>query len=212
LAKEWFQRLAKDNEKVSVSFKLICSVSNVSRTEKDIVKLCERISSGTVLVSPQAYQQYVDYTVAHLYVTNPQARIGAIQSLTLSGYAALRANGIVPCSDFKTADTYAYQCVSACAASQRYQLSWLHSFNSHRFMEVYVDLFRSKIVAEDQHKEFFFLTLNGKRMMNLGRFFISSFHLELFDVDASPASLRSMVISILLPPSSGMEDSIFHSH
>jgi hypothetical protein len=75
LAKEWFQRLAKDNEKVSVSFKLICSVSNVSRTEKDIVKLCERISSGTVLVSPQAYQQYVDYTVAHLYVTNPQARI-----------------------------------------------------------------------------------------------------------------------------------------
>jgi len=116
LAKGWLQRLAKDFEEVSFSSTL---THLFDRSEKGISKICTDVSKGNILISPQAYQEFVDFLISHLYVANPQARIGAIQCLTLSGYQSLNAKGVVSCSDFKTADAYAYQCVTACPASQR---------------------------------------------------------------------------------------------
>ena len=47
--------------------------------------------------------------------------------------------------------------------------SLLQSLTSHRLLNVYANVFRSKIVAEESQKDFFFLTMAGKRMLNLGR-------------------------------------------
>lgn len=71
------------------------------------------------MLSPNSYQVFMDYVVSHLYVANPQARIGAIETMTIGAYNTLKAKGMVPCTSFKTADTYAFQYISACEASMR---------------------------------------------------------------------------------------------
>lgn len=87
--------------------------------EGSIQTLCKNVMEGSI-VSPSADQTYLDYMLAHLYVANPQARIGAIQNMIILDYQSLLESGAVPSRDFKTAEKYSFQYISACDATIRY--------------------------------------------------------------------------------------------
>lgn len=85
--------------------------------EPKINKICSQYRQGFIV--PGASQIYMDYLMAHLYVANPQARIGAFESLSLAALQKLKEDGMVPSSNFKTSSTYSYQFVTAGEASVR---------------------------------------------------------------------------------------------
>jgi hypothetical protein len=100
-----------------VSYNVISS--NFRRAESGIKRLCREVREGAILTSA-AYQRYMDFTLAHLYVANPQARIGAIQAMTMAAFEMLESKGMVPSTSFKTERNYTFQYISACEASLRY--------------------------------------------------------------------------------------------
>jgi hypothetical protein len=105
------------------------------------------------IISATNYNKYLEFVISHLYIANPQARIGAIKDLTLSDYELLKAHGMISCQQFKTSETYTYQHVTACPATIDY-------------MERYVNYFRPKT---NQSQQYLFLTSLGNKMENLGR-------------------------------------------
>lgn len=119
----------------------------------------------------------MDYLVSHLYVANPQARIGAIQTMTMGAYNTLKEKGMVPCTNFKTAETYTYQYISACEASMRLLIissAHSHSFLiTNRLLDIYVTEFRPRVISNTVDQNFLFLSAQGSKMGNLGRFVFS---------------------------------------
>lgn len=128
MANEWISRSAKDLKEVTPLVSSIVLILCLTRDQREIKKLCLQLRNGSIL-SSNSYQIFMDYLVSHLYVANPQARIGAIQTMTMGAYNTLKARGMVPCTNFKTAETYGYQYISACEASMR--LLIISSAHSH---------------------------------------------------------------------------------
>lgn len=130
MAKEWISRPAKVLEKVTCPSDAVVlphfSLSSLSRSEPEIKKICRQLRDGS-LISPSSYQIFQDYLMSHLYVANPQARVGAIQSMSMHAYGVLKARGLAPCTGFKTAETYGFQYISACEASLQLVISYPHS-------------------------------------------------------------------------------------
>lgn len=69
---------------------------------------------------PSSYLYLVYYMIAHVYVMNPQARVGAVGMLNMDSLAELRSDGMTASSTFKTARLYGTQFVITCQASLRY--------------------------------------------------------------------------------------------
>ncbi len=116
----------------------------------------------------------MDYVVSHLYVANPQARIGAIQTMTMEAYHVLKAKGMVPCTNFKTAETYSFQYISACEATMGLIIFCsLPLLIVNRLLDIYVTQFRSRVQSNNSDRNFVFLSAQGSRMTNLGRSVLS---------------------------------------
>ena len=90
------------------------------RAENYILKIIERTKKGSVLLAVD-YLRVVNFVAAHLYIANPQSRVGAINRLTLEQCRNLCREGRLECSDFKTWETYEAQFITACPATIRYE-------------------------------------------------------------------------------------------
>lgn len=69
-----------------------------------------------MLLSPE-YIEILNFIAAHLYVANPQSRVGAINRMTVEQSRILFSEGRLECSDFKTWETYEAQFITACPAT-----------------------------------------------------------------------------------------------
>lgn len=98
------------------------------------------------------YLRVINFIAAHLYVANPQSRVGAINRLTIDQSKILIADGRLECSDFKTWESYEAQYITACPATIKY-------------LELYLKYIR----PNDSAEEAFFLNSLGKPMIDLGR-------------------------------------------
>ena len=116
LAKEWIGAIIGDFEQV-LMIKSQHS-SHYLRSEKSILKIIQRAKEGSIILAVD-YLRVVNFIAAHLYVTNPQSRVGAINRLTLDQCEILCRDGGLECSDFKTWDTYEAQFITACPATIR---------------------------------------------------------------------------------------------
>lgn len=121
-----------------------------NRIEPTMIRLCSQTMEGGILPSI-SYNRFLEFVIAHLYIYNPQARIGAIKELTLGDFEQLRMTGIISCENFKTSETYKFQHVTTCPATIEY-------------LERYVKYFRPS-----NETEYLFVSSNGKKMDNLGR-------------------------------------------
>jgi hypothetical protein len=83
-----------------------------------MIKLCEKAQQGNK-VSKREYKAFLDFLITHFYVANPQARICAMDKLTLNHMKELKDCGKVAMEDFKTSETYNYQIIMACPATYR---------------------------------------------------------------------------------------------
>lgn len=63
--------------------------------------------------------------MAHLYVWNPQARVGGVGSLVFDSLEELRLKGITGTDAFKTRDTYGTQFIVVCPASLKVLEAWV---------------------------------------------------------------------------------------
>jgi hypothetical protein len=171
--KNGFQDLRKILKR-SLSLLLLSLLISFSlRAEPGIKKLCRQVRDGSIL-SPNAYQLFMDYVVSHLYVANPQARIGAIQTMTMEAYDVLKSKGMVPCTNFKTSETYSFQYISACEASMRLVSLSSPPLISNRLLDIYVTEFRSRVLSSESEQKFVFLSAQGSKMTNLGRWISSA--------------------------------------
>lgn len=87
--------------------------------EKSVVNLIEKAKNGSMILSTE-YIQIVNFISAHLYVANPQSRVGAINRLTIKQCRILCDEGRLECSDFKTWETYEAQFITACPATIKF--------------------------------------------------------------------------------------------
>lgn len=94
----------------------------------------------------------VNFIAAHLYVANPQSRVGAINRMTWDQFEVLCSDGRLECTDFKTWESYEAQFITACPATITY-------------LQAYARYLRPKDSKEDA----FFLNSVGKPMTDLGR-------------------------------------------
>ena len=97
---------------------------------------------------------FLCFLVSHIYVANPNARVGGVSHLNLDSLAELRSNGLVSTDLFKTSEKYGSQFIVVGPAS----LSWLESWVSY---------FRPRLVTADS-KDYLFLNGSGKRHKKLG--------------------------------------------
>ena len=98
---------------------------------------------------------FLCFLVSHIYLANPNARVGGVSELNFDSLAELRSNGLVATDVFKTAATYGSQFIVVGPAS----LSWL---------ECWVSSFRPLLVTADSG-DYLFLNGSGKRHKKLGR-------------------------------------------
>lgn len=129
LAKKRLLRFANDSKQVSNIPSTLNSTFD--RAETKMMTLCKGVHAGSIV--PQTTYQgqmthflsinfvlvFLDFLISHLYVANPQARIGAIQTLLLVDWERMK-DGTISCSQFKTEATFGYQFVSICLATQRF--------------------------------------------------------------------------------------------
>ena len=83
------------------------------------MNLIEKAKKGFMMLSTE-YIQILNFIAAHLYVANPQSRVGAINRLTLQQCRILCDEGRLECSDFKTWETYEAQFITACPATIKF--------------------------------------------------------------------------------------------
>lgn len=55
-----------------------------------------------------------NFCISHLYVGNPQGRIGAINEMKLQDLLRLKEDGIVGSPHLKTRETFGVQFIAAC--------------------------------------------------------------------------------------------------
>lgn len=82
-----------------------------------MIKIIETAKKGGI-ISTWEYSQVLNFVVSHLYVTNPQSRVGAISRMTLEQHEELQNSGHLGCTDFKTWETYEAQFINACPATR----------------------------------------------------------------------------------------------
>jgi len=99
----------------------------MSRYQPRMMQLIARAKQGFHL-NPTEYNDSLNFIIAHLFVANPQSRIGAINRLTMLQYPELCSQGRIDCTDFKTWATYEAQYVHACPATIKYVI-YLENFN-----------------------------------------------------------------------------------
>lgn len=63
------------------------------------------------------YIDVLNFISAHLYVANPQGRVGSISRMTIEQFRILCSEGRLECSDFKTWESYEAQFITACPAT-----------------------------------------------------------------------------------------------
>ena len=90
-----------------------------------------------------------------MYVANPQARPGALESMDLSCMSDVREKGSIRTSKFKTADTYGYQTIVAGPATLK-------------LLEYWVCCFRPAITGPNSGTRLF-LTSTGNPHTSLGK-------------------------------------------
>ncbi len=98
------------------------------------------------------YLRVINFIAAHLYVANPQSRVGAINRLTVDQFRVLCSHGRLECSDFKTWETFEAQFITACPAT----ISYLEAYEKY-------------LRPNDSQENLFFLNSVGKPMNDLGR-------------------------------------------
>jgi hypothetical protein len=72
--------------------------------------------------------RFLVYVIAHMYVANPQARVGGLESMDIDCLPELRERGFISTSRFKTAATYGYQTIVVCSATLRLIEYWVQYF------------------------------------------------------------------------------------
>lgn len=92
--------------------------------------------------------------ISHMYLANPQARIGGIHSLNFEGLAELRLKGSSGTDAFKTASVYGSQMIVMCPETLR-------------LMEYWVRLFRPTILTPHSG-DLLFLNTSGRPHTQLG--------------------------------------------
>ena len=90
-----------------------------------------------------------------MYVANPQARPGALESMDLACLTDLRKKGSVTTTRFKTAETYGYQTIVVGAATLK-------------LLEYWVRCFRPTIASSSSETRLF-LTSTGNPHTSLGK-------------------------------------------
>jgi hypothetical protein len=104
-----------------------------------------------------SYCSFLSYLMAHIYVANPQARVGAFHLLTTDTvFTLLNNDGMASSSNFKTQKTYGSQVILACKATQD-------------LLVIYRDRFRTIFENEESGNTLFINTL-GREQLELGRF------------------------------------------
>jgi hypothetical protein len=83
------------------------------RYQPTFEKIVKKAQEGFAIPS-EDYLAATYFVVCHLYIGNPQGRIGALNELKLSDFDQLKSDGMVGSPHFKTVDTYGVQYISAC--------------------------------------------------------------------------------------------------
>lgn len=86
------------------------------RYETKALKIIEKAKGGGIMLSNE-YQKVINFLVAHLFVANPQSRVGALNRLNMDQCRQLCRDGRLACQDFKTWETYESQFITACPAT-----------------------------------------------------------------------------------------------
>lgn len=68
----------------------------------------------THIVLINVRDRFLSYLITHMYLANPQARVGGLHSLRLSCLNELRCKGLTGTSAFKTAAIYGSQMIVTC--------------------------------------------------------------------------------------------------
>ena len=131
---------------------------------------------------PSSYLYLVYYMIAHVYVMNPQARVGAVGRLEMDSLADLRSDGMTASSKFKTAKLYGTQFIITCDASLRYvyyslKIIYLYITLVCSIIELYVLHARPK-VATAESGSYLFLNSRGQKFSQLGKCVIKFFKQE----------------------------------
>jgi hypothetical protein len=87
-----------------------------SRFQPTFEKTIQKAQDGYI-ISSEDYLVATYFCICHLYVGNPQGRIGAINEMKLQDVDRLKTEGIVGSSQFKTRDTYGVQFIAACKST-----------------------------------------------------------------------------------------------
>lgn len=116
LAKGWITTIVEYSQKVNYESHTFLELYSC---EKTILNLIEKAKKGFMILSTE-YIQIMNFIAAHLYVANPQSRVGAINRLTLQQCRSLCDEGRLECSDFKTWETYEAQFITACPATIKF--------------------------------------------------------------------------------------------
>jgi hypothetical protein len=98
--------------------------------------------------------RYLQFLISHIYLTNPQARIGGIAQLDFAKLEDLRNKGIANTDTFKTSATFGFQFIVLGQASLR-------------LLEYWVSYFRPLLVTPCS-ETYLFLNTDGKRHQKLG--------------------------------------------
>lgn len=146
-----------------------------SRSEPKILKIIDQGKKGNILLSVD-YLRVINFIAAHLYVANPQSRVGAINRLTLDQCQILCTDGRLECSDFKTWESYEAQFITACPAT----IMYLESYEKY-------------LRPNNSEETTFFLNSLGKPMTDLGRC-VSKFFEENGSLHITTTTIRYEVI------------------
>ena len=119
--------------------------------------------------------RFLVYLVTHMYVANPQARPGALESMDLACMSDLREKGVVTTSRFKTAETYGYQTIVVGPATLK-------------LLEYWVQCFRPTIAGPHSGTRLF-LTSTGNPHASLGKLVTEFF--RSWDLHITTNAIRS---------------------
>lgn len=120
--------------------------------------------------------------VSHIYLANPQARIGGISQLNFASLTELQAKGLTGTGAFKTSGTYGTQFIVVGPSSLL-------------LLEHWVTYFRPLLV-KPHSGNYLFLNSNGRQHMKLGHCVTSFF--KPFGYHITTTTLRCVYIFVLL--------------
>jgi hypothetical protein len=165
--------------------------SKAPRVDKILQKL--RKDDQAVSDKDRIFAYY--WIVAHIFMHNPQARVGAITTMSVEDMSLLRTDEYATSTNFKTSDTYGSQVILC------------HKVTLH-YIEAYLALLRPWLSTKDKNSEpsqELFLSLRGKKFPNVGvcvtRLFekISKYHITtnglrtIFETDVTEAAMNNVI-------------------